>query len=115
MGFLFLLRSTAMDEPGTLDRTVDMLRKLRAEQDVYDATGLVVVGWDGANPTSVWLQHDAVPPDLSTGRFLSQLVLAVLDRTPIDIHVDVRRTYENRPIPVAEADDARPSETDDDS
>lgn len=107
MGFLMLMRSTVADEPGTLDRVTDMLRKLRDDQDVYDATCLVLAEW--ADPPAfdgVAVRQDLVPPDLSAGEFLAGLVDAVLDRTPIDMHVAVRETREQRDIELDEADEA---------
>ena len=34
-----------IEERGTIDRTIDRLRKLRSEVDGYDATGLVLAEW----------------------------------------------------------------------
>ncbi|MGK2957879.1 MAG: hypothetical protein ACSLFB_05665 [Acidimicrobiales bacterium] len=107
MGFLMLMRSTVADEPGTLDRVTDMLRKLRDDQDVYDATCLVLADWaDAPGFDGVIIRQDLVPPDLAAGAFLSGLVDAVLDRTPIDMHVPVRESREQRDIALEEADEA---------
>ena len=68
LGFLFVLRSTVIEERGTLDRTIDMLRKLRGGGDGYDATGLVLADWnDHPDFSSVGLRNDSVPPDLQVG------------------------------------------------
>jgi hypothetical protein len=105
MGFLFVLRSTALAEPGTVERAIDMLRKLRAEADVYDGTCLLVAEWSDTNPAaSVRIRHDAVPDDLSAARFLATLVDAVLERTPVEMHVEVRQRREHRNLPLAEGD-----------
>jgi hypothetical protein len=105
MGFLFVLRSTAMAEPGTVERAIDMLRKLRAETDVYDGTCLIVAEWSDADPTTgVRLRHDAVPDDVSAARFLATLVDAVLARTPVEMHVEVRQRREHRNLPLSEGD-----------
>lgn len=107
MGFLFFLRSTVADEPGTLDRVVDMLRKLRQEQDVYDSTCLVLGEW--TNPpefTDVGLRNDLVPEDLQADAFLADLIARVLERTPIDMHVRVRQLREQRHLAIEEADEA---------
>lgn len=90
MGFLFVLRSTVLDEPGTFERAVDMLRKLSDEPDVYDATGVVLAEWSDEAFDGVRLRQDAVPPDLNTGNFLATLVERVLERTPVEMHVEVR-------------------------
>jgi hypothetical protein len=107
MGFLMLMRSTVADEPGTLDRVTDMLRKLRDDQDVYDATCLVLADWaDAPDFDGVVIRQDLVPPDLSAGAFLAGLVDAVLARTPIDMHVSVRELREHRALALDEADEA---------
>lgn len=97
MGFLMLMRSTVADEPGTLDRVTDMLRKLRDDQDVYDATCLVLAEWtDPPAFDGVIIRQDLVPADLAAGSFLARLVDGVLARTPIDMHVPVRELREHR-------------------
>lgn len=107
MGFLMVMRSTVAEEPGTLDRVTDMLRKLRNDDDAYDATCLVLAEWDDIPQfDGVKVRHDLVPPDLSAGDFLAALVGAVLDRTPIDMHVAVRERREHRDLAFEEADEA---------
>ena len=106
MGFLFVLRSTALEEPGTLERAVDMLRKLRAESDVYDATCLIVAHWQQSGFSGVSVPLEPVPSDLRADAFLPTLVEAVLNRTPIDTHVTVRQRREHRELPLDEADPA---------
>ncbi|MGH3684561.1 MAG: hypothetical protein ACRDRU_01770 [Pseudonocardiaceae bacterium] len=104
MGFLFVLRSTALEERGTVERAIDMLRKLKAEADVYDGTCLLVAEWSDINATAgVHLCHDAVPHDLGAARFLATLVDAVLERTPVEMHVEVRQRREHRNLPLDEA------------
>jgi len=106
MGFLMLMRSTVADEPGTLDRVTDMLRKLRDDQDVYDATCLVLAEWaDAPSFEGVVIRQDLVPADLAAGTFLPGLVDAVLDRTPIDMHVSVRERREQRLLAIDESDE----------
>jgi hypothetical protein len=105
MGFLFVLRSTALKEPGTVERAIDMMRKLKAEADVYDATCLLVADWSDVNPAAgVHLRHDAVPDDLTAAKFLATLVDAVLARTPVEMHVEVRQRREHRNLPLDEQD-----------
>ena len=105
MGFLFILRSTALQEPGTVERAIDMLRKLKAEADVYDGTCLLVAEWSDVDPAAgVRLRHDAVPDDVNAARFLATLVDAVLERTPVEMHVEVRQRREHRNLPLDEGD-----------
>ena len=102
MGFLFVLRSTVLDEPGTFERAVDMLRKLSDEPDVYDATSVVLAEWSDESFDGVRLRLDAVPPDLSTSSFLATLVQRVMERTPVGMHVEVRQRREHRDLPLEE-------------
>lgn len=107
MGFLFVLRSTVTAEAGTLDRAIDMLRKLQQEVDVYDATCLVIAEWiDPPAYESLVIRNDLVPDDLRADRFLATLIDRVLERTPIDMHVDVREAREHRPLPLEELEEA---------
>ena len=113
MGFLILVRSTAADEPGTLDRIVDMLRKLRDDKDGYDTTCLVVAAWsDPPSFDAVTVRNDLVPEDLRANAFLPRLIEAVLERTPIDMHVAVREAREHRDLLLAEADEVPGGEGD---
>lgn len=107
MGFLFLLRSTVTDERGTLDRAIDMLRKLQRDVDVYDATCLVIGEWtDPPSFGAVALRNDLVPDDLRADRFIATLIGGVLDRTPIDMHIGVREAREHHSLPIREAEEA---------
>lgn len=80
-----------------------MLRKLRAEADVYDTTAMVLVDWSSATDP-VRMRTDEIPNDLQASAFLSTLIQCVLDRTPIDMHVEVRQRREHRHIPLQESD-----------
>jgi hypothetical protein len=100
MGFLFVLRSTVLDERGTFERAIDMLRKLRQEQDVYDATCVVLAEWSETSFDGVTLRQDAVPDDLRTDAFIATLVDRVLERTPVEMHVEVRERREHRKLPL---------------
>lgn len=102
MGFFFLLRSTVLDEPGTFERAVDMLHKLQDESDGYDACGLVVAEWSDDAFDGVTLRLDAVPSELSIDRFVRLLVARVLERTPVDTHVEVRERREHRQLELEE-------------
>lgn len=108
MGFLFVLRSTVLEERGTFERAIDMLRKLREEHDVYDATCVVLAEWSDAAFSGVTLRQDAVPDDLRTDAFIATLVARVLERTPVEMHVEVRERREHRELPLEE--DQEPDE-----
>ncbi|GAB3430531.1 hypothetical protein [Flindersiella endophytica] len=104
MGFLLVVRSTILKEPGTFEKAVDMLRKLQSEPDAYDATCIVLAEWDDETLDGVTIRTDEVPPDLAGDRFLSRLIEAVLNRTPVDMHVVVRERREHRDLPFEEPD-----------
>jgi hypothetical protein len=108
MGFLFVLRSTVLEERGTFERAIDMLRKLRKENDAYDATCVVLAEWSDDDFEGVTLRQDAVPDDLRTDVFIAKLVDAVLERTPVEMHVEVRELREHRVLPLEE--DREPDE-----
>lgn len=109
MGFLFIIRATVLDERGTFERALDMLRKLREEQDVYDATCVVLADWSDDAFEGITLRQDAVPNDLRADVFISTLVDRVLSRTPVEMHVEARERKEHREIPLEE--DQEPDES----
>lgn len=87
---------------GTFERAVDMMRKLRDEPDIYDATSVVLAEWSDESFDGVRLRQDVVPSDLDTDQFLATLVERVLDRTPVEMHVGVRGRREHRELPIEE-------------
>lgn len=120
IGFLFVFRSTITDSPARFEKAVDMMRKLRAELDVYDTTCMVLAEWDDDAVGGDWgpggfdgvtLRHDLTPEDLRADRFLADMITAVLDRTPVETHVEVRERYNHQRLAVQDGID--PSEDDD--
>ncbi|MGH3840313.1 MAG: hypothetical protein ACRDS0_02540 [Pseudonocardiaceae bacterium] len=112
IGFLFVFRSTILAQPGRFESAIDMLRKLRSEMDVYDATCMVIAEWAddqvaASAPTHrVTIRNDVTPPDLQADQFMAAMIEAVLDRTPIETHVEVRERHEHRVLPVNRLDAA---------
>jgi hypothetical protein len=111
IGFLFVFRSTILAKPGRFESAIDMLRKLRSEMDVYDTTCMVVAEWgdeaavadrEGGSFDRVIIRNDVTPPDLQANQFLAAMIEAVLDRTPVEAHVEVRERHEHRELPVTE-------------
>ena len=108
IGFLFVFRSTILEKPARFESAIDMLRKLRAEMDVYDTTCMVVAEWGNDVAAAdqefdgVTIRNDVTPPDLQADQFLAAMIEAVLDRTPIEAHVEVRERHEHRELPVPE-------------
>jgi hypothetical protein len=102
LGFLYLLKSTILDEPANWELALDMLRKLREDNDGYDATGLILASWDDGNFAGVTLLEDAVPEDLRADQLLSTVIARVLERTPVQFHVRARELRDAREVPVEE-------------
>jgi hypothetical protein len=97
LGFLYAVRSNI--PPSDLVFLRDMLDKLR-EPAGYDATCLVVVDWTNTGP--VTLRPDMMDDHIGPARFLADLVDRVLERTPIDHHVEVRNRREQTDLPIEE-------------
>ena len=116
-GFLFVMRSTAFDkERDTALRLMDLLQKLAQEPEAYDATGIIITEWQDpsgevvteevegkAREVAVSLRHDLIPDALCPDLFLSKMISCVLNRTPINLHVEAR-TRRGQPAPAEEAD-----------
>ena len=103
-GFLFLARSTILDEPSAYAKAVHMLRQLSRDGEVYDAVAFLIVDWEDPSAeigqgeirdtTTICLSErsrTAVPKDLSCERFFSRLIDIVLANSPITAHETVRR------------------------
>jgi hypothetical protein len=102
VGFCFVQRATIVDaEPEAFERTLDMMRKLRdiGAGSGYTTTGLILVDWhEEENVVRVTEEH--VPEDLAIPQFLTALIGRVLEVTPVQHHVEVRRRRERRQIAV---------------
>ncbi|MFM9876855.1 MAG: hypothetical protein ACKVOG_03260 [Rhodoglobus sp.] len=94
IGFLFVMRASVVAEPGTLQRAIDMLRKLR-DPATYDSTGLILVDYsdDPESTDKPSVLEDEVPEDLRAGQFFEHVIGRVLEVAPVEMHVAVR---ENR-------------------
>lgn len=118
IGFLFVFRSTILDVPARFEKAVDMMRKLRAEMDVYDTTCMVIAEWGDAaiSPGDVTIRHDQTPEDLRADRFIAEMIEAVIARTPVETHVEVRERYAHRKLAVEDgidpSDDGDPDDGD---
>jgi hypothetical protein len=122
IGFLFVFRSTILDVPARFEKAIDMMRKLRAEMDVYDTTCMVIAEWDDGAMSADWevgvfdgvtLRQDLTPEDLRADRFIADMIEAVLARTPVETHVEVRQRYAHRQLAVQDGVD--PSDDQDDA
>lgn len=122
IGLLFVVRSNIFDEAGALPFIRDMMLRMRSSR-LYDASGLVIAQWDDTDvgtwpgdvdedqlpgllrdPDMVAVLDDATPNELSAGTFFTDLVGAVLERTPVNYHVEVRERRSGTPLGLDEAD-----------
>lgn len=105
IGFVFAMRASVLNEPGTLQKAVDMLRKLK-DPSTYDATGLLLFDYadDPEELDQVSILEDEVPPDLRAGQFFEQLIDRVLTVAPVDMHVAVRENRAGAALFLDEAD-----------
>ncbi|SDH62365.1 hypothetical protein [Agrococcus jejuensis] len=106
VGFFFVQRATILrDEPEAFERTIDMMRKLRATDasNGYTATGLALIDWHTSDGEVV-VELDAVPEDVRPEQFMTKMVTRVLEGTAVSQHVAVRSLIERRNIPVREED-----------
>lgn len=102
LGFVYLLRSTVFDEPASWELALDILRKLREEADVYDATGLLVASWDDANFNRVTIDNERVPRDLRVDQLFEAIITRTLERTPVQFHVHLRELRDQVELQVEE-------------
>lgn len=107
-GYFFVQRATILsEEPDVYDRTMDMIRKLRAEGDGpgYIATGLALVDWDDDNPSGgVHMRLDVVPEDLQPAQFMHRTIEQVLRLTPVTHHKRARELIRRKPLAVDDVD-----------
>lgn len=103
IGFLFAMRASVLNEPGTLQRAVDMLRKLR-DPATYDSTGLVLVDYsdDPDDSDAPKIVESEVPEDLRSGVFFENLIGRVLDVAPVEMHVRVRENKQGTALQMDE-------------
>lgn len=93
MGFVYLVRTNLFDEQGAFVYLRNQLARLRKPDGPFDATMLLAGDWDdGPNPTL--RKVDDADELLSAPRFFSDLLQAVMDSTPVDLHQNVRLRHQ---------------------
>lgn len=97
MGFAFLVRSNVLDERGAFAYLRNQLLRLRKPDGEFDATMLLVADWDEElnvraieDPVLEQAPPEDPEPILSAPRFFRDLLNAVMDNAPIDIHEELR-------------------------
>lgn len=97
IGALVMVPATAIRGP--LQAFVDMMVKLTASDrpwvNAYDATSIIVVDWENRSDDTVpvlnpTLGPDQLPGSLQPDAFFNEILRRLLERTPIDNHVDAR-------------------------
>jgi hypothetical protein len=94
-GFVYLVRSNLMEEQGAFAYLRDLLIRLRKPDGGFDATMLIVADWDDATRTLSSVEDAWV--HLSASRFFEDLLGAVMNSTPVDLHREVRLLSQGEP------------------
>lgn len=103
IGYVLVLRSTAVEEaPAAAERLLDLVAKLAQEPEGYDASCVLIMEWGGS--TRPRLLADRVAEMLQPGPFLERMIAAVLERTPIDVHVRPREVRSGATLATDEDD-----------
>jgi len=93
MGFAYLVRTNLFDEQGAFVYLRNQLARLRKPDGPFDATMLLAGDWDdGPNPSL--RKVDDADELLSAPRFFCDLLKAVMDSTPVDLHQEVRLRHQ---------------------
>ena len=95
MGFAFLVRSNIHNETGAFAYLRNQLARLRRPDGPFDATMLVVAEWDDKTLTLAPIE-DVVEP-LTARQFFEDLLDAVMDNTPVDLHQTLRLRKQGEP------------------
>lgn len=88
MGYVYLVRSSVYEEGGAYAFIRDLLVRLRKPDGLFDATMLLVADWDDETRTLNEVEDPAI--ELSSSRFFADLLNAVMDNTPVEMHKPIR-------------------------
>lgn len=97
MGYAYLVRRNVFNEEGAFAILRDILVRLRRPGEAYDATMLLVIDWDDADPHPRVTNIDEPSDVLDAARFFEDLIACVTDRSPVKEHAEVRRRRD--PLP----------------
>jgi hypothetical protein len=95
MGFAFLVRSNIHDETGAFVYLRNQLARLRKPDGPFDATMLLVADWQD-DILELAPMEDTVEP-LTARAFYQDLLDAVMNNTPVDLHQELRRRKQGEP------------------
>lgn len=88
MGYAYLVRTNVYEEGGAYAFIRDLLLRLRKPDGIFDATMLLVAEWADDTRTLNVVEDPA--EELTARRFFSDLLNAVMENTPVEIHKAVR-------------------------
>ena len=95
MGYAYLVRSNVYAEGGAYAFIRNLLVRLRKPDGAFDATMLLVADWDDETRTLNAVEDPA--EELSASRFFADLLNAVMNNTPVDIHQELRLRKQGEP------------------
>jgi hypothetical protein len=95
MGYAYLVRTNIYAEGGAYAFIRNLLVRLRKPDGAFDATMLLVADWDDQTRTLTSVEDPA--DELSASSFFADLLNAVMDNTPVDIHQELRLRKQGEP------------------
>ena len=90
-----LVRSNVYAEAGAYAFIRNLLVRLRKPDGAFDATMLLVADWDDETRTLNSVEDPA--EELSASRFFADILNAVMNNTPVDIHQELRLRKHGEP------------------
>ncbi|HEY8722264.1 MAG TPA: hypothetical protein VIL92_00220 [Gaiellaceae bacterium] len=95
MGYAYLVRDNIYAEGGAYAFIRNLLVRLRKPDGAFDATMLLVADWDDETRTLNAVEDPA--DELSASRFFADILNAVMNNTPVDIHQELRLRKQGEP------------------
>lgn len=93
MGFVYLVRTNLFDEQGAFVYLRNQLARLRKPDGPFDATMLLAGDWNDG-PIPMLRKVDDADDLLSAPRFFADLLAAVMNNSPVDLHQEVRLRHQ---------------------
>jgi hypothetical protein len=106
MGYAYLVHRNIFEEEGAYAILYDILTRLRRPSETFDATMLLVADWDGITLSPTVTNIDQPATDLTASIFFTDLIDAVMSRSPISEHQAVRLRRHGEPVGGLPDDDA---------
>lgn len=97
MGFVYLVRTNLFGEQGAFVYLRNQLARLRKPDGPFDATMLLAGEWNDG-PISFLRKVDDADDLLSAPRFFGDLLNAVMNNSPVDLHQEVRLRHQGESL-----------------